>query len=341
MRVLVVVLNWNGIDDTEECLDALAAQTHPQTDVLVVDNGSGHEDVRRLRTRSADGSFRLRLMPDNLGFAGGVNIGIRLAQQEGYDAVALLNNDALPEPGWLAALVSALQTSGASIATGLLLRRSDDPALDGTIDTAGDRLSIWGMPFPSGRGQERASAPEAGEVFSASGGASLFRTRVFDEIGLFDELFFAYFEDVDVSFRARLAGHRVVYDPAAVAHHRIGATSGRIPGFTVRQTFKNLPLLLAKDVPAGLRRRIYPRFALLLTMMLAKTVVSGTASHAFGGLGSAMVLLPRHALPERRRIQSRAVASADDIDRLLWHDLPPEQSGMRKLLAPLRALRRR
>jgi GT2 family glycosyltransferase len=280
-------------------------------------------------------------MPDNLGFAGGVNIGIRLAQQEGYDAVALLNNDAIPEPGWLAALVAALDDGETSIATGLLVRRSDDPALDGTIDTAGDQLSIWGMPFPSGRGAERGSAPAAGEVFAASGGASLFRTGLFDEIGLFDETFFAYFEDVDVSFRARLAGHRVVYEPAAVAHHRIGATSGRIPGFTVRQTFKNLPLLLVKDVPRGLRHRVYPRFALLLTMMLAKTVVNGTAPHALRGLGGAAALLFRHALPERRRIQSSAVVSADDIDRLLWHDLPPEQSGMRKLLAPFRALRRR
>ncbi|WOF22322.1 glycosyltransferase family 2 protein [Microbacterium betulae] len=338
MRVLVVVLNWNGVDDTEECLDALARQTYADADVLVIDNGSEPDDVRRLRARAADGSFRLRLQPENLGFAGGVNAGIRLAQHDGYDAVALLNNDALPEPEWLASLVSAIEASGASIATGLLLRRSDDPEVAGTIDTAGDGLSVWGMPFPRGRGDARADAPARGAVFSASGGASLYRTALFGEIGLFDETFFAYFEDVDVGFRARLAGHEIVYDPAAVAHHRIGATSGRIPGFTVRQTFKNLPVLLVKDVPAGLRRKVCPRFALLLTMMLAKAVVGGTGAHALGGLAAAVRLTLTHALPERRRIQSSRVATAADVDRMLQHDLPPEQHGMRRLLAPFRPL---
>lgn len=340
MRVLVVVLNWNGVDDTEECLDALARQTYADADVLVIDNGSEPDDVRRLRARAADGSFRLRLHPENLGFAGGVNAGIRLARHDGYDAVALLNNDALPEPEWLASLVSALETSGAAVATGLLVRRSDDAEVAGTIDTAGDGLSVWGMPFPQGRGEAREDAPASGAVFSASGGASLYRAALFDEIGLFDETFFAYFEDVDIGFRARLAGHEIVYEPSAVAHHRIGATSGRIPGFTVHQTFKNLPLLLVKDVPAGLRRKVYPRFALLLTMMLAKTVVGGTLPHALRGLASAIRLTVTHALPERRHIQSSRVATAADIDRLLLHDLPPEQHGMRKLLAPFLSLSR-
>ncbi|WP_324014910.1 glycosyltransferase family 2 protein [Microbacterium sp. JZ37] len=335
MRVLVVVLNWNGIDDTEECLDGLAVQTHP-ADVLVVDNGSSPDDVRRLRARAESGAIRLRLEPENLGFAGGVNVGIRLAQHDDYDAVALLNNDALPEPGWLATLVAALEADAeAAIATGLLLRRSDDPAIAGTIDTAGDGLSVWGMPFPRGRSDGRAHAPEKGRVFSASGGASLYRTALFDEIGLFDETFFAYFEDIDIGFRARLAGHEIVYEPAAVAHHRIGATSGRIPGFTVRQTFKNLPVLLVKDVPAGLRHVIWPRFALLFAMMLGKTFATGSGAHALRGIGGAIRLLP-HALRERRRIQGARSATAADIDALLLHDLPPEQHGMRKLLRVFR-----
>lgn len=334
MRVLVVVLNWNGIADTEECLAALAAQTYPHADVLVIDNGSDPEDVRRLRARGE--AIRLRLEPENLGFAGGVNVGIRLAQHDGYDAVALLNNDAAPEPEWLAALVGALEAHPeAAIATGLLLRRSDDAASAGTIDTAGDGMSVWGMPFPQGRGEPREAAPGAAEVFSASGGASLYRTALFDEIGLFDETFFAYFEDVDMGFRTRLAGHAVMYEPAAVAHHRIGATSSRIPGFTVRQTFKNLPLLVVKNVPDGLRRVVWPRFVLLLTMMLGKAVATGSGRPALQGLAAAIRLMPR-ATRERRRIQSARVASAPDIAAWMLHDLPPEQHGMRKLLRPFR-----
>ncbi|MGW9112870.1 glycosyltransferase family 2 protein [Microbacterium sp. NPDC055683] len=329
MRILVVVLNWNGIADTEECLDALSRQTQPH-DVLVVDNGSGPDDVRRLRAR--EGAMRLRLEPENLGFAGGVNVGIRLAQYEGYDAVALLNNDALPEPGWLAALAATLEDEDASIVTGLLVRRSDDAAVAGTIDTAGDGLSVWGMPYPQHRGEPREAAPAAGEVFSASGGASLYRVEVFDAIGLFDETFFAYFEDIDVGFRARLAGYRIVYTPEAVAHHRIGATSGRIPGFTVHQSFQNLPLLLVKNVPAGLRRIVWPRFALLFALMLGKAVATGSGAHAIRGVVDAGRLLP-HAVRERRRIQAEVVA---DVAPLLLRDLPPEQHGMRRLLRAFR-----
>ncbi|WP_221583728.1 glycosyltransferase family 2 protein [Microbacterium sp. G2-8] len=373
MRVLVVVLNWNGVDDTLDCLDALEQQTHEAFDVLVIDNGSAGDDVKRLRERVPGvvaeeltidrdegdvgesvsvsresphlGARRPRLSlheePENLGFAGGVNVGIRRALDEAYGAVALLNNDAIPEPGWLSALDAALERTGAAIATGLMVRASDDPVLRGTIDTAGDALSIWGMPFPRGRGRPRAEAPGAGRVFSASGGASLFRAELFRDIGLFDATFFAYFEDVDVGFRARLSGHEIVYDPAAIVHHQVGATSGRIPGFTVRQTFQNLPLLLVKNVPRGLRHRIWPRFGVLFAMMLGKAVATGSAKPALAGLGRGVRLAATHGRRERRRIQGGRVAIAEDLDALLWHDLPPEQHGMRRLLtAPSRLVSR-
>ncbi|WP_197517245.1 glycosyltransferase family 2 protein [Microbacterium karelineae] len=340
MRILVVVLNWNGADDTLACLGALEEQTHDAFDVLVIDNGSAGDDVDRIRAWMVGDVARPRMIlheePENLGFAGGVNVGIRRALDEGYDAVALLNNDAVPEPGWLAALDQALERTGASVAAGLMLRESDDPALRGTIDTAGDAMSIWGMPFPRGRGSAGHAAPETGAVFSASGGSSLYRAELFRGIGLFDETFFAYFEDVDIGFRARLAGHAIVYDPAAVVHHRIGATSGRIPGFTVRQTFQNLPVLLTKNVPRGLRHRIVPRFALLLAMMLAKATLTGSARPAWSGLARGIRLAAGHGRRERARIQSARRARTADIDAMLWHDLPPEQSGMRRLLRPFR-----
>lgn len=333
-RTLVVVLNWNGIDDTLECFDALEAQTHDAFDVLVIDNGSAGDDVARLRARG--GSFVLHTEPTNLGFAGGVNVGIRRALAEGYEAIALLNNDATPDPTWLESLDAALERTGASIATGLMVRRSEDPDLDGTIDTAGDAVSTWGMPFPRFRGLAAHDAPEQGPVFSASGGASLFRADLFRDIGLFDERFFAYFEDIDIGFRARLRGHAIVYDPAAVAHHRIGATSGRIPGFTVRQNFQNLPILVTKNVPKGLRSMIVPRFILLYGAMLAKATLTGSARPAWSGMRRGLRLAATHGREERRRIQGSRTAHARDIDAMLTHDLPPEQRGMRKLRRVIR-----
>ncbi|MFC3399283.1 glycosyltransferase family 2 protein [Microbacterium amylolyticum] len=135
MRVLVVVLNWNGVDDTMDCLDALSQQTHAHAMCSSSITGRQAMMLRGcVRARRA-GTFLLHEEPENLGFAGGVNVGIRRGLREGYDAIALLNNDAVPEPEWLAALVAAIDREDASIATGLLLRESDDPALRGTIDT--------------------------------------------------------------------------------------------------------------------------------------------------------------------------------------------------------------
>lgn len=326
MRILVVVLNWNGLADTLECLDALEAQTHERFDVLVIDNGSAGDDASRLRERlTGNPRYILHTEPQNLGFAGGVNVGIRWAFAGDYEAVALLNNDAVPDARWLEHLDATLDRTGASIAASLMLQPGD------LIDTAGDAVSTWGMPFPRLRGKPAHDAPESEPVFSASGGASLYRTRLFRDIGMFDEKFFAYFEDIDIGFRARLRDHAIVYEPSAIVHHKIGATSGKIPGFTVRQTFQNLPLLITKNVPKGLRHIIVPRFVLLLAMMLAKATLTGSARPAWSGLISGLKLSLTHGRRERRRIQGSMTSPVGDIDAMLTHDLPPEQGGMRRL----------
>ena len=119
------------------------------------------------------------------------------------------------------------------------------------------------MPFPRNRGERTISSPESDFVCGATGGASLYKTSLFKEIGLFDESFFAYYEDVDISFRAQLAGHKVYFTNKAIAYHKQGATSSKIPGFTVYQTFKNIPLLYTKNVPSGLLLPIGVRLLLL------------------------------------------------------------------------------
>ena len=133
-----------------------------------------------------------------------------------------------------------------AIVTGRLLMADGS-----TVDSTGDFYSVWGLAFPRDRGEAAEPVRPSGEVFAASGGASLYRSALFADVGLFDEDFFAYFEDVDVSFRAQLAGHRVHYCAAAVAYHDQGATSRKLAGFATEQYFRNLPLLLVKNVPAA------------------------------------------------------------------------------------------
>ena len=309
-RVLVVILNWNGADDTLRCLDSLAHLDHPSFDILVVDNASTDHSIDRLRELAASGAVLLMENSSNLGFAGGVNVGIRFAITNGYTSVALLNNDAIPLPDWLSQLEENLDSSDAAISTGLLLDSSGSH-----IDSSGDFYSAWGMPYPRGRGAMRESAAPSGPVFAASGGASLYRTSLFEDIGLFDEVFFAYFEDVDLSFRARLRGHEVSYTRDAVAHHERGATSGRVSGLTTYQTFKNLPLLYWRNLPTTLALRMLPRFSGLYCALLANAIRRRKAGPALRGALEASHLLWTHALPTRREIQRTRTASVRSIAR--------------------------
>ena len=324
--VLIVVLNWNGIKDTQMCLDSLLKQTYKHFHVLVVDNGSVDNSLPKLRAIEAkNDNITVIANPKNKGFAGGVNTGISYAIEQNFDAVALFNNDAVADKEWLAELVKGLTQKDTAIVTGLLLHEDGK-----TIDSTGDYYSIWGMPFPRNRGDKVTEAAHSGFVFSGSGGASLYKTSLFKEIGLFDESFFAYYEDLDVSFRTQLAGHKVYFTNKAIAYHKQGATSKKIPGFTVYQTFKNVPLLFAKNVPTKLLLPIGARLLLLYTLFLGNAVRHGSGVPALRGWLASIGYFWTRSLWLRINIQRNRKVDAAYISSVILHDLPPDQTGMRK-----------
>jgi GT2 family glycosyltransferase len=262
----------------------------------------------------------------NYGFTGGVNAGIRWAFENNCDAVALFNNDAVADRDWLANLNKKL-TVKTGIVTGLLLH-SDGK----TIDSTGDYYSIWGLPFPRGRNQPTDQAPKSGSVFGASGGASLYSCNMLHEIGVFDDNFFAYYEDVDVSFRAQLAGWKVIYTDKAVAYHEQGATSRKMPGLAVYQTFKNLPLLFIKNVPGRLLWPIGMRFYFAYFVMLGHAIVSGNLAPAVKGYLAHLWYFWTAAIWQRWHVQHDIKkVNTDYIHDIIWRDLPPDQTGLRKL----------
>jgi len=324
--VLIVVLNWNGIKDTVKCLDSLFEQTYTDYKILVVDNGSIDGSLKKLRSiEEAHDNVTVIANSKNKGFAGGVNTGIRYAIQQDFDAVALFNNDAVADKNWLKELVSGLNHRGASIVTGLLLHANGK-----TIDSTGDYYTNWGIPYPRGRELLASEAAESGFVFGASGGASLYKTSLFKDIGLFDKSFFAYYEDVDVSFRAQLRKHKVYFTNQAIAYHKQGATSNKIPGFAVYQTFKNLPLLYTKNIPAGLLFPVGIRFLLLYVLIFGNAVKNGSGWPALKGWLASIGYFWSRALWLRIRIQSRKLVDTAYINSVILHDIPPNQTGMRK-----------
>lgn len=322
MKTAVIIPNWNGEDFLNDCLDSLLVQTFSST-VIVVDNGSNDRSKEILK--SYGDKIVTIYREKNYGFTGGVNLGLEYAIDHEYDAAALLNNDAVVEKNWLENLTKNLK-EGIGITTSLILSHDGK-----TIDTTGDQLTVWGLPYPRGRGNKADDIQKDNElVFGASGGASLYSVRMLKEIGLFDEDFFAYYEDVDISWRAQLAGWKVLFVPSAKVYHRIGATSGRMKGFTSYHTFKNLRLLVLKNTSPGLRRIIYPRFYLAYSFFQLKSLFTRNAFSMIKGSFMGIYLSPKK-LRERKAILAAQKVTDDYILGILTHDLPENSTKLRKL----------
>ncbi len=293
----------------------------------MVDNGSIDGSLQHVKKQYPN--VEIIEHAENKGFAGGVNAGIKMALRDGAKYIALFNNDAVASKTWLEELVRALdEHDGVGIATCKFMDQHKEH-----LDSTGDYYTVWGLPYPRGRGEpvsdkyDRETA-----ILGASGGASLYRAALFEDIGLFDEDFFAYYEDVDISLRAQLAGWKVRYEPRAVAYHHIGATSGKIKGFTTYQTMKNLPLLLWKNVPGRYLWRVLPRFTLAYMLFFASAIQRKHGRMAFKGWLQAWRLLPLK-LVERHEIQRARAVSAQYIWNLMTHDLPPNARRLRQLRA--------
>jgi len=327
-KVAVVVLNYKGIDDTVACIASLSRQTYDDFVIVAVENGSNDgsaEKFKKLENQYGDKLVTL-YNDENLGFDGGVNTGIRWALENLFDYVALFNNDATADEKWLESLVAAARKHKTGITTGLLLMGDGK-----TIDSTGDWYSKWGLPFPRNRGDETDQAPASGFVMGASGGASLYSTEMLRQIGLFDEDFFAYYEDNDISLRAQLAGWKVYYEKAAVAYHNQGTTAGRMAsGFAIYQTFKNLPMVYVKNVPLGLLLSIGVRFFIAYWLMAGNAIVKGMGWPVVKGIVMGAVLSIKK-LPARWHIQRSKKVPTSYIKSILWNDLPPDQTGLRKL----------
>lgn len=246
MRVSIVIPNWNGLQVLRPCLDSLASQTFRDCEVIVVDNASRDDSVAVLRASYPQ--VRLLVQRSNLGYAGGCNVGIRAALGE---IVVLLNNDTEAEPTWLAELVAALDRhpEAGSAASRMMLY-----ADRGKVHSAGDLYRRNGL--PDSRGVWQPYGPPWDEeryVFGGCGGAVAFRRAVLDEIGLFDERFFMYCEDVDLNWRAQLAGYRCIYAPTAVVYHHLSATGGgTLASYYVG---RNTLWVIARNYPPRLLRR--------------------------------------------------------------------------------------
>jgi len=214
----VVVVTWNGRRHLASCLDALQAQTFKGFETIVVDNGSSDGSAELIETQYP--SVRLIRSATNLGFAGGNNLGIRSSNTL---YVVTLNNDTTADPGWLGSLIEAAEGNPelGSVASKMVF--AHDPA---TINSCGIALDPAGIAWDLWGGYPAAAVDRPHRVFGACGGAALYRRAMLDDVGVFDEDFFAYLEDVDLAWRARLRGWDSVLAPEALVLHAHSGTLG-------------------------------------------------------------------------------------------------------------------
>ncbi|OPX70058.1 MAG: Glycosyltransferase AglE [Methanoregulaceae archaeon PtaB.Bin056] len=242
-EVSVVIVNYNGERFLEECLDSLRAQAYTDFEVILVDNhssdrsieivGQGYPEVNLIRNTS------------NAGFARGTNDGIRASRGR---FILTLNNDTRLDPNFIGEILRPQLSDGK---VGICASKMLYP--DGRINSAGTCISRSGAAWDRGISEpDSGQYDKAEEVFGACAGAALYRKEMLDEIGLFDEDFFMYIEDVDLSFRARLAGWRCMYVPGAVAYHHHGGTSGVGSDTAVYYGNRNVIWVAFKNFPPGL-----------------------------------------------------------------------------------------
>ncbi len=241
----LVVPVWNRRELLEDLFHALACQTVRDFEVLVVDNGSSDGSAEWAERNGA----KVVRMGANAGFCRAVNRGIRESRGRW---IGIVNNDVRPAPGWLEALLRAAAQSGAWFATGKILQAGPEGAIDGAFDALCRGACAWrvGSGRPDG---PLYSEPRAIAIAPAT--AALFRRDLFDRVGLLDESFESYLEDVDLGLRCALQGLSGVYVPEAAAWHIGSATLGRWHPRTVRLIARNQALLVRKHYPASLLLR--------------------------------------------------------------------------------------
>ena len=255
-NVWCIIVNWNGWKDTLHCLVSLKRCTYPNLTPLVIDNGSTNESVAAIRAAYPD--ILIQEIPSNLGFAGGSNVGIRYALAHGADYVWLLNNDTVPDPDALSALVAKAATNKRIGAVASICYHADNPP---AVEAwGGAHVNLW---VGFGRNSTR---PRPDDWFHSLNGTSVLISReALKDVGLLDEVFFLYWEDTEFCLRLRKKGWKIAAAPDSRILHKVhGSSGGNRLTLDRHQTASGLRLLRLHSP--------YPRLAmfLFLTIRFAK-----------------------------------------------------------------------
>ncbi len=306
----VVIPHWNGKDFLQPCLDALQNQSYLPIEIIIVDNNSKDGSQQYIKDNYPD--VILIELPENRGFTGACNAGMEVTKG---DIISLLNNDTEVDSDWVSAIVDAFENHQdvGIIASKMMLYTQRD-----TFHTAGDGFTTDGQAFNRGVWQKDVGQfDDEAYVFSACGGSSAYRRQVLDEIGLLDDDYFFLLEDVDIAWRAQLAGWRTLYTPKAIVYHHLSATGGGVTASYYDG--RNSLYLLVKNLPSEIWRK-YAGQIIQRQVKLAIDALKawrGEAARArLRGMMRGLLDLPK-ILKKRKAIQAKRTVSIEYIDSML------------------------
>jgi len=313
--VSVIIVTWNSRKYIQNCLQKLSIQTCNDFEVILVDNGSSDEGLEEVDNKYPLLDFQIKRLTSNLGFAVANNIGARLARGKW---LALLNADAFPEPDWLEQLlIAAEKNPGFNFFTSRQIQ-ANSPAL---LDGAGDDYHMSGLAWRKYYNQPAEKfGSQSGEVFSACAAAALYLRDEFLKVGGFDEDYFSYFEDVDLSFRLRLVGGHCLYVPRAVVFHVGSASTGKASDFAFYHGHRNLVWTFFKDMPALLFWYYLPVHILMNIYLSLSFLVGEGRSIVLKSKVAALRSLPS-VLRKRKHVQQMRTASAREIYQAINNQL--------------------
>ena len=241
-EVSVVIPNYNGIAYIRPCLDSLLSQSVPDFEIVMVDNGSRDGSLEAVQSEYP--IVRVIALPENTGFCHAVNVGIQ-ATDTPY--IILLNNDTTVREDFVEKMLAGIRERPRAFSCGAKMLQMHSPQ---KVDDAGDYYSALGWAFARGKGKEQEKYDSPCQIFTACAGAAIYRRKLLEETGLFDEEHFAYLEDMDLGYRAKILGYENWFLPEAVVYHAGSGTSGsRYNLFKVRYSSRNNVYMIYKNMP--------------------------------------------------------------------------------------------
>jgi hypothetical protein len=271
-KVSIIILNWNGLKDTIECLESLKKITYPNYEVIVVDNGSEGNDADVLEERYGD-YIRLIRNKENLGFAGGNNVAMRMVRDRGIEYILILNNDVIVEKNFLEPLVESMLKDEN---IGIIGPANYDYYHPSKILSLGRKINYW-----KGSAIEVITSGEQKELDSLIGCCLLIKRGVIDKIGYFYEPYFLNFEETDFCLKAKKAGFKIMCEKKSKIWHKVGGVLNRTPILTNYYYYRNKLLFIKRNASFCIKYPFYFYYSLYLIYKIIEKLIKKEKLVAF------------------------------------------------------------